>query len=79
MTCIGVIDANAVVNSKEGKLINILGQEEKSIEEEKPVSIQLIGSEINKVLEAAKRIERFASVVGLNVVIYEKIKTGKAH
>ncbi len=66
MTCIGVIDANAVVKSNRVKLINILGQEEKTIDGEKPVSIQLIGSDIDTLVEAAKRIEKFASIIDLN-------------
>lgn len=66
MTCVGVIDAKAVAESKEKKIINLLGREEFTNEEERPVSIQLIGSEISEVVEAAKRIEKFASIIDLN-------------
>ena len=66
MTCIGVINAKAVAESKETKLINLLGQEEITNDEERPVSVQLIGGEINEVVEAAKRIEKFASIIDLN-------------
>jgi len=66
MTCVGVIDAKAVAESREDKLINIFGREEITNDEERPVSVQLIGSEINKVVEAAKRIEKFASIIDLN-------------
>jgi nifR3 family TIM-barrel protein len=66
MTCVGVIDAKAVAESKGEKIINLLGREETTNEEERPVSIQLIGSEISEVVEAAKRIEKFASIIDLN-------------
>jgi len=66
MTCIGAIDAKAVAESKETKLINILGREEITDDQERPVCVQLIGSEAGKIAEAAKRIERFASIIDLN-------------
>lgn len=66
MTCVGVIDAKAVAESKGEKLINLLGQEEVTNDEERPVSVQLIGGQINKMAEAAKRIEKFASIIDLN-------------
>jgi nifR3 family TIM-barrel protein len=66
MTCIGVVDAEAVVQGGEGKLINILGREEVTHEEERPLSVQLIGSEIPTVVEAAKQIEKYACVIDLN-------------
>lgn len=66
MTCVGVIDAKAVAASKEKKMINLLGRKEITNEEERPVSVQLIGSEISEVVQAAKRIEEFASIIDLN-------------
>lgn len=66
MTCIGVIDARAVAKAESDELINILGRREVTSEEERPVSIQLIGANIDEVAAAANRIQRFASVIDLN-------------
>jgi len=66
MTCVGVIDAKAIAESNGEKLINIGGKEEITNDEERPVSVQLIGSEISKVVAAAKRIEKIASIIDLN-------------
>ena len=66
MTCVGVIDAKAVAQGKEHRLINLLGHEEITDDREKPVCIQLIGADMADVVEAAKRIERFASIIDLN-------------
>jgi nifR3 family TIM-barrel protein len=66
MTCVGAIDAGAVVRAESDELINILGKREITNEEERPVCVQLIGAGIDEVAAAAGRIQRFASVIGLN-------------
>ncbi|MDI6448274.1 tRNA-dihydrouridine synthase family protein [Anaerobaca lacustris] len=66
MTCIGVIDARAVARAESDELINILGRREVTYEEERPVSVQLIGANVDEVAAAANRIQRFASVIDLN-------------
>lgn len=66
MTCVGAIDAKKVAESKDGRMINILGKEEVTSEEEKPVCVQLIGSDVGYMAEAARRMENFASVIDLN-------------
>ncbi len=66
MTCVGVIDARAVARGQEEELINILGKREVTNEDERPVSVQLIGAEVDTVATAARRIQRFASVIDLN-------------
>jgi len=66
MTCVGVIDARAVVRGEEDELISILGKREITNEEERPVSVQLIGADVETVATAARRIQRFASVIDLN-------------
>ena len=66
MTCVGVIDAHAVAKSKSDRLIDILGREEITNDEERPVSVQLAGGDIGEMAEAAGRIERFASIIDLN-------------
>jgi tRNA-dihydrouridine synthase B len=66
MTCIGVVDARAVAQSKSDHLITILGKQESTNQEERPVCVQLIGSDIAHMVEAAGRIEHHASVINLN-------------
>lgn len=66
MTCVGVIDARAVAKAENDELINILGRREVTYEEERPVSVQLLGANIDEVAAAAHRIQRFASVIDLN-------------
>ncbi len=66
MTCVGVIDAKKVAESKDGRMINILYKEEVVSEEERPVCIQLIGSDTLCMAEAARRAENLASVIDLN-------------
>lgn len=66
MTCVGVIDARAVAAAENDELINILGRREVTTEEERPVSVQLIGGDIKDLAVAAGRIQRFASVIDLN-------------
>lgn len=66
MTCIGVTDAGAVARAEEDGLINILGKRETTCEQEQPVSVQLIGANVDEVATAAGRIEKFASVIDLN-------------
>ena len=47
-------------------LINILGKRETTCEEERPVSVQLTGANVDHIATAAGRIEKFASVIDLN-------------
>ncbi len=66
MTCIGVIDAGAVARAESDELINILGRREVTNEQEQPVCVQLIGANIDELVAAAGRVQRFASVIDLN-------------
>jgi tRNA-dihydrouridine synthase B len=66
MTCVGVVDAKKVAEDKNGHIINILGKKEVFSEEERPVCIQLIGSDTGCMAEAARRVESSASVIDLN-------------
>jgi nifR3 family TIM-barrel protein len=66
MTCIGVVDARAVAQSESDDLITILGNQETTNQEERPVCVQLIGSDVAHMVEAARRIQRHASIINLN-------------
>lgn len=66
MTCVGVIDARAVIQSPTDELITVLGKREITSEEERPVCVQLIGSDAAVLAAAARRIERHASILNLN-------------
>jgi len=66
MTCVGIIDASKMAQSKDGRLINILGTEEQTCEQEWPVCVQLIGSEADYMAEAARRLESSANIIDLN-------------
>jgi tRNA-dihydrouridine synthase B len=66
MICVGAIDAGAVAQAENDDLINILGRRETTNEEERPVSVQLIGANVDHLALAARRIEKFASVIDLN-------------
>ena len=66
LTYVGAIDAAAVAEGPAGRLINILGREETTDEEERPVSIQLIGSAPEVMAEAAARVEPLADIIDLN-------------
>ena len=66
MTCVGVIDARAVAQSNSDALITILGRREYTNQEERPVCVQLIGSDVTHMVEAARRVEHRASIIDLN-------------
>ena len=66
LTYVPVLDAEAVAESERPRLINILGREETTCDQERPVAIQLIGSDPRTVAEAAGRIEPLASIIDLN-------------
>lgn len=66
MTCVGVVDARAVAQSDSDNLITILGRQEYTNQQESPVCIQLIGGNIADMVEAARKIERHASMLNLN-------------
>lgn len=66
MTCVGVIDARAVVQSAGDELITVLGKREITSTEERPVCVQLAGSDAETLAAAARRIEKHASVIDLN-------------
>lgn len=66
MTCVGVVDARAVAESDTDNLITILGRQEFTNEEEKPVCVQLIGGNIDDMVEAARKIEHRSSLLNLN-------------
>jgi len=66
LTCIGVIDAQAVCRAEPVRVINLLGREETTCRQERPVSIQLIGRDAEILAEAARRVEPLASIIDLN-------------
>lgn len=66
MTCVGVIDARAVAQSPTDELVTILGKREVTSEEERPVCVQLAGSDAAILATAARRIERHTSILDLN-------------
>ena len=66
MTCVGVIDAAAVAQASTDELINFLGKREVTSEQERPVCVQLLGGEVRTMAAAARRIQRFASIIDLN-------------
>jgi tRNA-dihydrouridine synthase B len=66
MTCVGVIDARAVVQAQSDDLITALGKREITSVEERPVCVQLIGGDAEILAAAAGRIERHASMINLN-------------
>ncbi len=66
MTCVGVIDADAVARAQDDHLINILGKREITSPQEYPVCVQLVGSEVEAMATAARRIENRASMIDLN-------------
>lgn len=66
MTCVGVIDAGAVVKSGSERLVNVLGRQEFTNVAEEPVSVQLIGADTGLMAAAAERIQSQASIIDLN-------------
>jgi tRNA-dihydrouridine synthase B len=66
MTCIGVIDARAVVQSPDNVMLNILGKQEITCEEERPVSVQLVGAEAEVLARAARVVQSRGSVIDLD-------------
>jgi len=66
MTCVGVIDAGAIVKSGSDRLVNVLGRQEITNVAEEPVCVQLIGADTGLMAAAAERIEQQASIIDLN-------------
>jgi len=66
MTCVGVIDAEAVVRAPDDGLINILGKREVTCEQERPVCVQLVGREAKTLADAARSVQKHASILNLN-------------
>ena len=66
LSYVAVLDAKAVASTAQARLINILGREEATCEEEQPVAIQLIGFDPRTVAEAARRVEPSANIIDLN-------------
>ncbi len=66
MTCVGVIDAGAIIKSDSDRLINVLGRQEITQAAEEPVSVQLIGADTGMMAAAAERIQSQASIIDLN-------------
>ena len=77
MTCIGSIDADAVVAGKDGKLINIVGKEEQTSSHDRPVVIQLMGNNTDVMIEATHILEERADVFDINLGCPLKIATCK--
>ena len=77
MTCIGSIDADAVVAGKDGKLINIVGKEEQTSSHDRPVVIQLMGNNTDVMIEATRILEEQADVFDINLGCPLKIATCK--
>jgi|GEM_PF-293551 len=66
MTCVGVIDAEAMTRAPDDGLINILGKREVTCEQERPVCVQLVGRETKTLAEAARSVQKHASIIDLN-------------
>jgi tRNA-dihydrouridine synthase len=67
LTCIGSIDANAVAANKDGRLINILGKEEHTCNEDKPLLIQLMGDNADVLIQAISILEDKADIFDMNL------------
>ncbi len=64
---IGSIDAKAVVAARDGRLINILGDEELVAPEEAPLVVQLLGNDVGLLREAVALLERRVDAFDINL------------
>lgn len=79
MTCIGSIDSEVVSTKKDGKLMNILGKEEFTCSDDKPLMIQLMGNKADMLISAMSILKDKADYFNINLGCPLKKVTSKGH
>ncbi|MCK4826037.1 tRNA-dihydrouridine synthase, partial [bacterium] len=77
IACIGAVDAHAVAARNDGILINVLGREEHTNNDDRPVIIQLIGNDADALIGAMSILEEKADIFDINLGCPLKIATSK--
>ncbi len=77
VTCIGSVDARAVAQSGDGRIIDILGREERTSSDDTPLIIQLMGCDAEDMIRALSLLEDRADAFDVNLGCPLKLATSR--